>query len=356
MNDLSLNQERLNLETALINMIKGVFTLAKVDTKNEDILVLAKNIIPAIFKSKDSILGSINEPKLVKEYREIAEAKSKIENKEISPLTLLEKDIEEYQKLVKISAEHDHLKRKLTALQSIKKYLKIEDEEYEDKIIIGDVYFVDRGTLPDAPSFLGNTRNSREFKIGNNKGLKIRMLHPDIAEHATGADLIYEYHDTKKRKIRIVVIQYKIWDNDVIYLSHSNALKQIAKLQDSICNSGYCKSKDIGSYRFPYCSAFFRPTEKIQKIDPKILSAGTYIPICKVAEIIEPTNQGGKKIEKKRIKSKSLSSKLFEELFCSNMIGSDWIDYSDIERFYINNSVIKKSDNIVMFCQEFLLY
>lgn len=47
----------------------------------------------------------------------------------------------------------------------------------------------------------------------------MRLLHPDPPEYSLGADLIYETYWEKKKLARIVLIQYKVWDGETLYLS-----------------------------------------------------------------------------------------------------------------------------------------
>ena len=51
-----------------------------------------------------------------------------------------------------------------------------------------------------------------DYTLGKDSYLRLRLLHPENMEAVTGADLVYEQHYLKKRKIRVMFLQYKIWD------------------------------------------------------------------------------------------------------------------------------------------------
>lgn len=66
------------------------------------------------------------------------------------------------------------------------------------------------------------TDNYVDYKIAKDRFLRIRLLHPDKAEHILGADLIYEQYDVDTEKVRIAVLQYKTWENGVLYFSQGS--------------------------------------------------------------------------------------------------------------------------------------
>ena len=70
---------------------------------------------------------------------------------------------------------------------------------------------------------------------------------------------------------------------------------------------------------------------------------------------MDSTAQGKKKIEKEKIKNQSLSHKVFEEIFNSNMLGSRWLPYDDVEKLYRDHRIIEPEETIVIHAQEFSL-
>lgn len=153
----------------------------------------------------------------------------------------------------------------------------------------------------------------------------------------------------------MVFLQYKTWENNVIYKSQTkNLLPQLQKLENILCKNKLCHSsagtKTSNKYRFPYCSGFLRPTDKIQENDSKLMSSGFHLPVCTALKMLEKDE----KIEKKSIKEEAFKSHIFEELFNSNMIGSRWIDLEKIEEIYEENQIFEKSDRIRLYAQEFI--
>ncbi|PZP49274.1 MAG: hypothetical protein DI598_08280 [Pseudopedobacter saltans] len=187
-----------------------------------------------------------------------------------------------------------------------------------------------------------------DYSLGNNRFLRIRLLHPDKAEHICGADLIYEQHNEETGKIRVMFLQYKIWDDGILYFSAVNNLEaQLNKMNEFICGNKICESRKLKEgekdYRFPYCSAFLRPTDKLQQQNEKIISSGIHIPVCSIIEMIK---NGEKKIDKRYIRHQALTQKIFEYLFNKNLLGSNWIGEDQLEKFYKENGLLSTDDSI----------
>jgi hypothetical protein len=159
---------------------------------------------------------------------------------------------------------------------------------------------------------------------------------------------------------RITAIQYKIWNGTSLYLSQANNLeKQMNKMRSVFCDAGFCDSPAGGTapqdYRLPYCSAFLKPTDKLQSPNSPLISSGLHVPICVAFRTMVSTAQGKKKIEKEKIRNQSLSHKVFEEIFNSNMLGSRWLLYDDVEKLYRDHRIIEPEETIVIHAQEFSL-
>lgn len=183
------------------------------------------------------------------------------------------------------------------------------------------------------------------------------MLHPDRIEQITGADVIYELCWRQAKLVRLVFVQYKLWDNKTLYWSQSNNLEQqLIKLNDLVCNSEICSSGQAilppDGYRLPYCSAFLRPTAKIQSPDVKKITKGVHIPVCIVSKCTENTRNGQKKITSKSIQERSLSHRVFENLFIDGMVGSPWITFDSVEKFYIKHGIFNNNGNLLLHAQE----
>lgn len=184
------------------------------------------------------------------------------------------------------------------------------------------------------------------------------MLHPDKAEHIVGADLIYETYWDKKRVARLAIVQYKTWNGNTLYLSQSGNLEaQLGKLKSIFCDGQLCKNSDKSargdSYRLPFCVAFLRPTDEIQSPDSRLISSGLHIPICAVERLWVETGRDGKKLESKNMRSQALSHKVFEELFNTNMLGSRWLTYEEVDELYKKHKILNASESVLIHAQEF---
>jgi hypothetical protein len=191
--------------------------------------------------------------------------------------------------------------------------------------------------------------------LDNNSVFRVSVLHPNPAEGIIGADLIYEQYDESTKKVRIVAIQYKIWENQVLYFNKSgNIQAQIAKMKKCFCGNNYCldangKKYSSRAYRLSYCMAFLKPTDKLQ--DPKKpVTTGYHIPVCKIEGLKEKANKHFK-LTAKAIKKQSLKTSAFEELFEAEMLGSRWLRISQLEKFYKKNKVLDPKEKIILYAQ-----
>ena len=111
--------------------------------------------------------------------------------------------------------------------------------------------------------------------------------------------------------------------------------------------------EEQNKYRFPCCSAFLRPTDKLQNAEQKFISTGEHLPICKIEECKSFGSRGGELIEYENIKDVSLSSELFEYLFNRGKIGSRELYPEELEEIYKDTSIISTDDTVVIYAQEF---
>ncbi|MNY53501.1 hypothetical protein D3C86_1892640 [compost metagenome] len=80
------------------------------------------------------------------------------------------------------------------------------------------------------------------------------------------------------------------------------------------------------------------------------MSSGFHLPICKAIELAGEIG----KIDKESIKEQSFNSRLFEDLFNSNMIGSRWLPVDQLEKIYSNNKIFAQDDRIKLYAQEII--
>lgn len=316
-------------------------------------LNFGKAVAPAIFDTDQSLLGRTKEDILVSEYRQRAEAATVVRKQKVEPVDLVDKDIEENKSLLHTGGENNLIKRRVDILERVRTQL-LPKTYTENQLILRDVFKIKRD-LPVPPQD-GDTY--RDYELAKGRGLRIRMLHPDPPEHAIGADLIYEQYWDAKKLARVVAVQYKIWNGKSLYLSQATNLEQqLKKLESIFCANDLCKayanSKRIDAYRLPFCAAFLRPTDKLQSPDSQFVSKGLYVPICVVQKQLQDPNSKHKILERKRIRSESLSHAVFEELFNINMLGSKWLTYSEIEQLYKIHGLFNNNDRIILHAQEY---
>lgn len=317
----------------------------------ENALGLLNELAPDLYNDFIELLSRKNKSELVQYFTDLSEIKSKEAAREITPIELIERQIKTLQEL------HDQDPSKKTVTKRLMEHLVAREKMdlvrlTENRILNRDFNQVSRESYSDK---LFQDDFYSDYKLKNSNILRIRFLHPDTDEHVTGADLIYEQYDLTKNKVRFVFLQYKTWDKDVIYTSSTaNLVPQLEKMTNLLCKNKLCHSsagnKTSNKYRLPYCSAFLRPTDKVQNSDSKLISSGYHLPICNALKLIE--SEG--KIEKKMIKEESFSSHIFEELFNSNMVGTRWIETEDLEKIYEENKIFKKSDRIKLYAQEII--
>ncbi len=182
--------------------------------------------------------------------------------------------------------------------------------------------------------------------------MRLRLLHPDKEEEILGSDLIYEQFDLEKQLVRFVHIQYKMWSKNGIYFKQGSIMEQIGKVSKVLCDSNYCKSS-LGSntperYRFPYCSGFFRPTDKQIDNDKDMNSSGFHLPMCYVKRQAT-TNV---KITRDEAKSNGLSNVVFNDLFVNGFLGSKWIPIDELQEFYKKHNIEDYVNNMRIHAQE----
>ncbi|MGB5979698.1 MAG: hypothetical protein WBG62_19940 [Cyclobacteriaceae bacterium] len=345
----NLEDER-NHAFQTLNAVREAVTLAKGTTlpiTYERAFDLIEELDPELYQKVVKLLTSKNESETVKYYKAIAEVQSN-EEIEVRPENLIAEDIEKNERLINGKLrENPSIAKKIFELRAAKEYFEPRHVS-EHKVLNHDFYLRSVDGF-DKPIYQND--NFQDYKISNNKYLRLRLLHPDKDEEILGVDLIYEKFDLTRDRVRFAHLQYKMWENNRLYFTQAKNLgPQLDKIEKHLCKDGYCSGppEKRGGYRFPYCSGFLRPTSKILKEDSKLKSSGLHIPICLVREI-QATET---KLTKKNCEEKSLSRKIFEELFKSNLIGSKWIPIDELEQFYEDKGIKSYTDRIRVHAQE----
>ncbi|KPH12969.1 hypothetical protein [Chryseobacterium sp. ERMR1:04] len=219
----------------------------------------------------------------------------------------------------------------------------------EHKSLNHDFYLRSRDDYFGKPIY--ETDNFKDYQINKNKILRLRLLHPDKDEAILGVDLIYEHFDMEFEIVRFAHMQYKTWNNSVLYESASSNMRaQLLKMKDHICDSSFCDGHESSpsEYRFPYCSAFLRPTSKLQANNSKLVTSGYHVPLCQALKLLDKDG----KLTKLSIKDKSIKGSIFEELFVSNIAGSRWISIDELEKFYEDKGIASNLNTIRIHAQE----
>lgn len=353
----SFDEKHLGLEWATLNAIRemlGIALKGGMSPTYEQSLAFARVIAPEIFDSDKTLIGKAKEPDLVQEYRQKTQALSQIESRDVPATEIIDTDITQLKELLKAAREDNQLRRRLRILETTR--VLLQPKKYtENQLILRDIFKAQRN-IP-VPPIDGDTY--REFQLDKGRGLRIRLLHPDPPEHLVGADLVYETYWDKKELLRLAVVQYKIWNGQALYTSQAENLEeQLKKLKSIFCDSGLCEPPDTeraNAYRLPFCAAFLRPTDALQTPNSRFISSGLHLPICVAARSWDNTGRGGKKIERKNVRSESLSHKVFEELFNTNMLGSMWLTYNEIDELYKKHKILDRHESVVIHAQEFSL-
>ncbi|HVX12749.1 MAG TPA: hypothetical protein VHC22_16325 [Pirellulales bacterium] len=349
--DFPFDQAGLDTEWTVLNAFREMLGIASKGKRNptySEAQSFAQSQFPHVF-GRDSFFASERDD--VKIYRDKAEAESLIQGTTVTPLDILDKEITDEERRLYADPTKQLLQKHVSKLRRLRpKLAKLECTEQQ--ILSRDFFYVSH--LPTPPE-CGD--NYRDYRISETRGLRLRLLHPDKPEHSTGADLIYEQYWEAKSLARIVAIQYKIWDGHTLYLSKAKGLeKQLTKLKKAFCDGGVCgcsdKSKRQDAYRLPFCSAFLRPTDKLQDRTSQLISTGLHVPIC-VVERLFNAQTDGKKLERKYLRGESLSQAAFAELFNYNMCGSKWLRFDELTLFYQTHHVLREADTFRIYAQEF---
>ena len=313
---------------------------------------LIHDFSPKLHEEISELITKRNPSDLVKYYTQKAEVLSKDRGEEVKPETIIESDLDEDKRLLELGENVGLIRRRIYELQTALEHFQPEDIS-ENFILNHDFSLVNRHRFFEKQIY--DDAKVKDYKLTGNRVMRMRLLHPDKAERIIGSDLVYEQFDLKNEKVRFIHLQYKTWNSKVLYFSQGNVLDQIEKLHNNICLSGYCMNSNnerhSSNYRFPYCSAYLRPTSYLTKPDSTLISTGTHIPICMVRKIKEHDV----KLNKKNTKGKSIGNRIFEELFVNNHIGSRWISIDKLEQFYQDKGINSATGRIRVHAQEVIL-
>lgn len=357
--DLAKVADKAQLSFQMLVCMRDIVSIAKKKSTMptyERALELFHDFNPELYSQ---IVESLPQRNLSDEARLLiarAQSESKEANVSISPIDVLEEELAKYNEYIEKApkTDYENLKlfyNKVGTLQQLRKSLKPR-KLTENRILTRDTSYANRTDF--GASMIQQDDFYVDYKLEGGKYLRIRLLHPDEAEHITGADLIYEQHMEGSGMIRIMFLQYKIWDNGVLYFSQAkNLLPQLDRMKTALCDKGFCSGPKLpegkSDYRFPYCCAFLRPTDKLQISSSKLVSTGLHIPICHLRDNITTDTE---KLDKKALRGTMLNHELFEPLFNLGYLGSTWIHASQIKEFYTESKILEKDDTVTFYARE----
>ncbi len=350
-----MENNRIDQEWLAVSMARELIKIAskgnieKSTYKNA--IAFAGELYPDLL-GESSLLRRQEENTITKEYRQKADMKSRKDGISISALELVKEDIEELKELIKVSrvtVKDVHLlQKKLSQLTKAKRELDPESHT-EGQLVFRDSHVINK-YLPE----IGSGKAYRDFELADDKVLRMRVFHPDKMEHISGADFIYERFDKKTGKVSIILVQYKIWEDREMYLSDKRMQKQLNRMKCFSCENELCSSlEENNTYRFPCCTSFLRPTDKLQNSEQTLMSTGEHIPICKIDAHKSKGKHGADVLKYRDIKEVSLASDLFQELFNRGKIGSKKMDHQELQELYEKENLMESDDTLLFYAQEF---
>lgn len=244
----------------------------------EQSLRIIHDIDPELYEEFDNILTEKNENDIVKYYKEEAKLQSQITEKNIDAADLINTEINRLKELMTNAEakkqDTKHIKRRIAQLYSGLQNLEPRKVS-ENAILVKDFSQTKRKFLGDE---IASDYKYVDYALPRDRFLRIRLLHPDKEEHVSGADLVYEQYNILTDEVRFLFLQYKTWDDGTIYISqHKNLIPQLKKLENVLCKSNCCDkpidNTDLTDFRLPYCTAFLRPTDKLQHQNSKMVSS-----------------------------------------------------------------------------------
>jgi hypothetical protein len=316
---------------------------------------ICQTLIPELYTDDKTFSKSpMSEDILLALYEQRAKAQSQIRNENVTALMLSDEDIITKDKEIAANREGKALKTERKKLFHIRQRLK--NESYNERQVLErDVYQV-RRDLPIS----GMGKGYMEFRLPHQRSLRIRLFHPDKPEHVTGVDVVYEHLWDEEELARIVAMQYKMLEKDILSMPFQKELerfqRQLNKMKNTFCDAAplsYCHASDDYKterwYCPHYCSVFLRPTDRPQKADLRYASSGYHIPVCRFRDLWDASTS--KRLPVQSFQRQSIKSECFEELFNLNELGSRWLNYSELEEFYKKNKVLEPDDRIVAHVQ-----
>ena len=335
-----------------LKAILGVAEKGKLSHTYRRALAFAEELMPEHFAPERRILAGAPETVNARLYRQLAELESSSTNISINAYDYAKR---EYLKLKRQLTEHEGNFQDLALVKNRLEQIELAMRELkpriysEHKTIFGEVLQVDRN-LPVS----GEGRDYKQYALDEKRILRIRVLHPDTEEYKTGADVFYEHLDEERKLARLAIVQFKLWDGKSFHRDE-RMMKQIQRMEAFSCGNRLCTLGDDRrrTYRLPPCTAFLRPTDRLQDPNSQMYSSGLHVPLCVVKDAWEGNRNGGMSITRQSIENRSISNEVFEELFNTNILGGKELSYQELGDLYKSFDLFGYNDTVQIHAQEF---
>lgn len=352
--EISLKEESQDYAFQALSGVRESISLGKRQSNQityEAALDVIHDLDPEAYDRFVELLTKRNKSEDVRFYIEQAEALS-TDEKPVLPIDLIQRDLAEIELALakKKTKGNALLKRKISLIAAIEYFKPRKVSEHK---ILNRDFYLSSVNVPDALKIY-NDEKFVDYKLSDDRFLRLRLLHPDKEEEILGSDLIYEQFDFAKERVRFVHIQYKLWGKNGLYFSQGNMKAQVDKVCSNLCNESYCLSPEGGNsgtgYRFPFCSGFLRPTDKQLDNGKDMTSTGLHMPICFVQRL--SSDPDVKRISKADARNSGVSHTVFNELFVNGFIGSRWMPIAELEQFYADRAIDDHINSIRVHAQE----
>lgn len=366
-NSPPLELDQLNVEWCIVVSLREINLLTTQTLPTyRDMLAIAVQIAPEIFNQENSLLMRYYKTTELEIWEERAASQSKIQGKIVTAFDVLQEEINRTRTQIEVGNNPRRLQQYLARLEEWKRQLPAEKYS-ENQAIIRDAWRVDYYSEQNPQIKLPVSDEGvdyREFEVSKGQFLRVKVAHPERLESITGADIIYEQYDRQRENVRVVALQYKIWDGKQLYVKPDDVpriIRQLSRLEQVFC-SQVCKRDSTESHHFqmPPCAAYLRPTDRLQRPDVKMQTSGYHIPVCQLESLWEYTTKPGKNTGKESgrklttdgIDGHAIKLPTFEELFNARMLGSGWVPVKQLERLYEDNSILhEQADTITTHAQ-----
>lgn len=351
-------EQRIDAEWVALTAFRDILKLSTKGSISKstyaEALDFGAELYPALLGHETSVLRRAVESDATKEYRQRARLKSQVSGTTISAADLLNIEILEIEQLLnaaKATREKgrvDQLKSRLKTLKNARQELDPPPHS-ETQLIARDA-----AAFPAGLPALESGRGYRAFELPDGNALRVHLFHPDKPEHVSGADVLYERHSASSEMVSLVFVQDKIWERQTLSMTDPRLKAQLTKLKSLVCDGGLCHVNEIkGPYRFPYCAAFLRPTDKLQTPNQKMLSSGEHLPICRIDECTQESRSGTPLISFRSIRGTSISGSTFEYMFSYDKLGSRQLTHDELKQLYDHLRIATDPGQLVLHAQEF---